>query len=473
MNALEVRRLSVRFPSRSAPALADVSCGLEEGELVVLAGPSGSGKSTLLHTAIGYIPEGIPAEVSGEVLLGGRPAPRDLARRAQRLGLVQQDPEAGLCTLRVKDEVAFGPENLGLPRSEIAARVEKALTACGMTALAQRATWSLSGGEKQRTALAAVLALEPEVLLLDEPTAHLDPQAAQDLLLAVGRQAAEGRGVLVAEHRLGPLRAMGSRLVPLGGEESGGEAGEERLLRPQRPASGAAVVEARGLRVSYPGGKELLGGLSFRLAPGEVLGVVGPNGAGKSTLLRLVGGLVKPQEGSLRVVGRDPASLGPEERQRSVAMVFQMPHHQLFAPTVAEEFSLGQSKTHGVDGWLDRAGLSGLAQEHPLRLSIGERRRLTVALALAQRPRILLMDEPFIGQDRWNAAWVARQILQASRAGVGVVVASHNLPMLARIANRVVFLGEESLFGQAEDVFTELALRGREVFTPEYWGDPW
>ncbi len=469
MKALEVRRLSVRFPTRTVAALEDVSCGLEHGEVVVLAGRSGSGKSTLLHTAIGYVPEGIPAQVNGEVFLNGLTAPPGLARRARRMGLVQQDPEAGLCTLRVRDEVAFGPENLGLPRAEIAARVDRALAATGLAGLAERATWALSGGEKQRTAVAAALALEPEVLLLDEPTAHLDPQAARDLLGVLAGQATAGRGVLLAEHRLGPLRVLRPRFVRLGPAA----AAREEPLPEQRPlAVGPAVVKARDLEFSYPGGEDLLRGLSFGLASGEVLGVAGPNGAGKSTVLRILAGLARPERGTVRVDGRDPASLRPAERQKLVGMVFQMPHHQLFAPTVAEEFSLGR-RGNGMDGWLEQTGLDGLAEEHPLRLSIGERRRLTVALALASRPRLLLMDEPFIGQDRTNAAWVARQIVQAARAGVAVVLVSHHLPMLARLANRVLFLDKEQLLGRARDVFAELRAQGREVFTPEYWEEKW
>jgi len=469
VNALEVRRLSVRFPTRLVPALKEVSCGLERGETVVLAGRSGSGKSTLLHTALGYIPEGVPAEVDGEILLGGVPASPGLARRGRRLGLVQQDPEAGLCTLRVRDEVAFGPENLGLSRREIAARVERALSATGLAPLAERATWSLSGGEKQRTALAAALALEPEVLLLDEPTAHLDPQGAQDLLYVLSGQVTDGRGVLLAEHRLGPLQSLRPRVVRLDVDEPI----REEFFNTCPAPSGAAAVDARDLRFSYPGGNELLGGLSFAVAPGEVLGVVGPNGSGKSTLLRLLAGLTAPERGTVRVGGRDPAALRPTERRGLVGMVTQMPHHQLFAPTVAQEFSLDEVSADAMDRWLERAQLQALSAEHPLRLSIGERRRLTMALALAGRPRVLLLDEPFIGQDRENAAWVARRISEASRMGVAVVLVSHRLPLLARLAHRVLFLGRRTHLGPTDEVFGELRREGQQVFTPEFWEEQW
>ncbi len=470
MTALELRGLSVRFPTRSAPAVKDFNCALEKGEVVVLAGPSGSGKSTVLHAAIGYIPEGIPAEVSGEVLLGGVPAPPGLAQRAQRLGLVQQDPEAGLCTLRVRDEVAFGPENLALPQREISGRVDRALAATGMERLAGRETWKLSGGEKQRAALAAALSLDPEVLLLDEPTAHLDPQAAQQLFSLLGRQAHEGRALLVAEHRLGPLRIMNPRFVCLGGSGSTGDDRQQRAANTQLRRPGPQVLDVRALQFSYPEGNELLGGVSFALGEGEVLGVAGPNGTGKSTLLRILAGLVRPQGGSVRIDGCDPASLAPKARRRQLALVFQMPHHQLFSPTVADELALG---AEGGSKWLSRAGLSALAAEHPLRLSIGERRRLTVALALAQGPRVLLMDEPFIGQDRENAEWVARQVLRASQQGVAVVMVSHRIPMLARLAHRVLFMGQQMMLGAGREVFGQLRSCGLEEFTPEYWNEPW
>lgn len=472
MNALEVHHLSVRFPSRAERAIADMSCALESGELVVLTGPSGSGKSTLLYTLMGYIPEGIPADVEGDILFAGRKAPPGLLARANTLGLLQQDPEAGICTLRVRDELAFGLENRQLPPSEIEDRVERALAVTGIRHLAHRATWTLSGGEKQKTALAAVLALEPSVILLDEPTAHLDPPSARDLLAVLRDLVTAGQGVLLVEHRLGPLRPLRPRVLrwgdPISSSVSAFSA-RRSLARFPRPSS----VSVRGLGFAYPGGRELFGGLSFEVASGEIVGVIGPNGAGKTALLRLLAGLARPFSGEVRVGGGDPTRLAPADRRGLVGMVFQMPHHQLFASTLTEEFALGGVTEGEAAKHLAAAGLAGMSDEHPLRLSVGERRRLTVALALAQSPRLLLLDEPFIGQDRRNADWIAGQIMEAARQGVAVVLVSHRLPLLSELADRVLSLGDTSLLGPADEVFAELERGGQEVFTPHYWEDGW
>lgn len=472
MNALEVRNLSVRFPGRKKPAITDMSCALRSGELVVLSGPSGSGKSTLLHAVMGYIPEGIAADVDGEILLGGKEAPPGLLARAGKLGLVQQDPEAGICTLRVRDELAFGLENRQVPPAEIADRVCGALAVAGISHLAHRATWTLSGGEKQRTALAAVLTLEPSVLLLDEPTAHLDPPSARGLLALLRTQVTGAQGILLVEHRLGPLRPLRPRVLRLGDAIRAVHAAPS-VSPPRSPPAGPPVLAIRLLRFGYPGARELFGGLSLEVSPGEIVGVIGPNGTGKSALLRLLAGLARPLSGEIRVGGHDPAALAPADRRRLVGMVFQMPHHQLFASTVAEEFTLGGLRADEAAKHLEPAGLGGMMEEHPLRLSIGERRRLTVALALAQSPRLLLLDEPFIGQDERNAEWIAGQIRSAAREGTAVVVVSHRLPLVSRLADRVLFLGEVPLLGPAGEVFTELERRGQEVFTPGYWEEEW
>lgn len=470
MNAIAVRDLTVHYEGRPWPALADLSLNVPAGELVVVAGPSGAGKSTLFHALLGFVPEGIPARVAGEVFLFGQPAPPSLYRRADGIGLVQQDPEAQICTLRVRDEVAFGPENLGLPRAEIAGRVETALATVGLTALADRATWTLSGGEKQRLSLASALALAPKVLLLDEPTAHLDPSAAAGLLGLVAELHEEGRTVIVAEHRLGPLARLRPRFLWL----AAGRLAADRYGIPQeaaladdfpRPAPfrGGRLLVVRGLSFAYPGGNDLFRRLSFDLAPGEILGVIGPNGAGKTTLLRLLAGLTSPHAGTIALAaGHRPGD--------GVGLVFQMPHHQLFAASVAEELALGRPRVDG-DGraWLARAGLVDLAHEHPLRLSVGERRRLTVILALSRRPRLLLLDEPFIGQDWANRRWIASELVRAVQEGSGAILVSHDIPAVARLAHRVLYLGEEALLGSPGEVFRTLASQGRDAFTPEFW----
>lgn len=502
LTAVEARGLSVRYEGRPEPALRGISFTLAEGELACLAGPSGSGKTTLLSTILGYIPEGIPAKVQGELFLFGEPAP-PLSTRAGQVGLVQQDPESQICTLRVRDEVAFGPENLCLPREEIARRVEQALSTVGLEGLSQRPTWTLSGGEKQRLALASILAMEPKTFLFDEPTAHLDPPSAVSLLRLIAAQREAGHTIILAEHRLGPLfhllpeedsrsrSAASLRLIWLSqGRLAGGwDNFDPELARglgiPLRgfspllegcaqkrvpPSGKGAVLSIHDLHFSYPSGRELFGGLSFSLAPGEILGVIGENGSGKTTLLRLISGLERANSGEIAILGKRANGVEPAQLAKKVGFVFQMPHHQLLASTVAEEFSLGGSLAK-IDGeaWLSRAALGHLRWEHPLRLSIGERRRLTIALALSRQPRLLLLDEPFIGQDQENMRWIVREIQAAADSGVGIILVSHDIPAVAELCHRVLYLGKEAILGQPDEVFRHLAQLGKEEFTPEFW----
>jgi len=473
MSALSVRRLTVRYPGRTAPALEGFSETVTAGELVLLAGPSGCGKSTLLHTVMGYVPEGVPATVEGELALNGHLPTGGVAERIGLAGLVQQDPEAGLCTLSVRDEVAFGPENLGLPRQEIASRVAQALATTDLRHLRDRSTWDLSGGEKQRLALASLLSLDPPLVLLDEPTAHLDPPGVWALLELLGRLRNEGRAVVVAEHQLGLLGRLAPRAVWLReGRPSGPTPmGGGRPLRVRPSQAGPPVASVEDLRFAHPGGREFLGGLSFSLTPGEILGVIGPNGAGKTTLLRLLAGLVRPVSGQIRVLGCDPTTLRASERAVAVGFVCQMPQHQLFADSVGGEFRLGGPARADADRWLRAAGLRGMSDRHPLRLSVGERRRLTVALGLAPRPRIVLLDEPFIGQDGRNVAWVGRALARAAAGGASVVLVSHHIPEVARLAHRILYLGPQPFVAPPAEAFGELVARGQELFTPSPWED--
>ncbi len=478
---LRIKNLSVRYPRRNVPALCCVDELIEHGELVVLAGPSGSGKSTLCRTLSGSVPDVIPADIQGGIWLDGTALlGQDPSHIASVLGYVQQDPDAQICTLNVWQEVAFGPENLCLPVEEVRTRVHAALSEVGILDLQQRSTTTLSGGEMQRLAIAAILAMGSEWIFLDEPTANLDPDGAEMIFRVLGdlrRQ--QGRTVTVVEHRLAPLVSYAPRVIVLDHgrvverrqirshydlAEMRLRAGWPRVRSKRGPAEGGEcsrrtpLVNLVDVGFGY-GERTLFEHLSMSIGRGEVVSVIGPNGCGKTTLLRLIAGLETPRDG---IVDRDGSV--------PLGFVAQHPHHQIFERTIQREYAIdGIHDPLEVDRLLAEARLDGLAGVSPLSLSMGEQRRLTVSTALSRRPDLLLLDEPFIGQDRANVIWVLSQIRRASERGAGVVLVSHDVELVASISDRVVYLGDTVQMGSPDFVFEALAAQGRHAYTPGYW----
>ena len=471
---ITVESLSVRYADREEFALRDVSEQIDPGEVVVVSGASGCGKSTLCKALCKFIPEMIPAHVEGEILIDGLSI-RNIRSQdiATRLGLVQQDPDSQICTLSVWQEVAFGPENLCLSREEVRVRVEESLLAAGISHLVNRETTTLSGGEKQRLAIASILAMRPSVVLLDEPTANLDPQGAKAIFEIMDDLRKNGKHTLiVAEHRLTPLLRMRPRLLLLSrGKvvarrssvchkdlEALGLRADWNLDLPPLPRAKKATLFVDRVSFGYEG-ISLFEDLSFKLWPGEILGVIGPNGGGKTTLLRLIAGLEKPVSGC---IARDG---GP-----GVGFIFQQPHQQIFERTVRRELEIdGLIDSDDIHRVLEGARLAGLENTPPLSLSLGEQRRLTFAIALSRNSNLLLLDEPFIGQDAKNVSWIISQLLTARRHGTATVLVSHDIPLVASLCDRLLYLGERTFIGKKDEVLSQLREAGERAFTPAYW----
>ncbi len=450
---VEVDGLTFRYRRGTEPAIRDVSLDLHPGEIVLVAGPSGCGKSTLIRAINGLIPHAYPGELSGAVRIDGRPTTelklRDIART---IGTMLQDPAKQIVGATVEAELAFGPENLGVPRTEIWDRIRSVVDRTEIHALEGRETSALSGGERQLVAAAGILMMQPRLYVVDEPLANLDPATAERLLRLLRALADEGNAVAIVEHRveealeLRPDRVLyldegvTRYLGPVGGfleiadpeavklpfevvlartragwAETSEEIARDDLIARHEGAldGGTPRLEYRDVHAGY-GERLVLRGVSARFGARETVAVLGPNGSGKTTLFRSAMRLMEPTAGEILVDGGPIGRRSVTDLATVFGYVFQSPSQMLFARTVREELvfgprNLGRSPDTFdsiVDDVLRRTSLDGIEDirdRPPLTLSFGQQKRLALAIALALQPPGLILDEPSAGQDHRTA----------------------------------------------------------------------
>ncbi|SEN22186.1 ABC transporter ATP-binding protein [Cryobacterium luteum] len=478
---IQARSWGWRHAGRQNQAVSGLDLEIEPGERVLLLGASGAGKSTLVHALAGVLGDAEDGDETGSLLIDGRRA----AEARGRVGLVLQDPDSQVVLARVGDDVAFGCENLAVPRSEIWPRVRRALAQVGLALPLDHPTSSLSGGQKQRLALAGVLAMQPGLLLLDEPTANLDPRGVLEVRDAVVRSLdRSGATLVVIEHRVEVWQDVVDRVIvldPAGGVLADGATDEilashgERLaqagvwvpaLPPRFPArhpigSGQTLLRAEGLAVGrVPFGRRaasvVAAGITLSVAAGTATVVTGPNGAGKSTLALTLAGLLKPAGGSLRACENFAAGAAPEpHRWRStqlltrIGTVFQDPELQFLAATVRDDLLIGPralrlsvaEQTNRVDELMRRLRLDHLADANPFTLSGGEKRRMSVATVLATRPRLLILDEPTFGQDSRTWQELVTLLAELLDEGTALVAVTHDAAFVSALADEEYRLG--------------------------------
>ncbi len=506
--ALVIENLSFRYRDRQELAIHDISFQASPGEILLIAGASGCGKTTLIRCINGLVPRSYKGEMTGGVtILGEETKDWKLSQISQKIGTVLQDPERQILGTNVLNEVAFGLENLGIPREEIRQRVNEALKFLKIHQLSERETFTLSGGEKQKVALAGVLAMRPSILLLDEPLASLDPASAQDSLDTVRKLADEGMTVLIIEHRVedvlrinpervmfmseGEIRYLGNlsglsqvvdyREVKLPAKQILERARQDQpqaeiTILPGAASSSDARSEAFGLNDSkaivkfedvafgYEADVEVLHGLNLEIKRGDVIAVLGPNAAGKTTFVKHAIGLLKPKRGRVLVNGRDTKEASVAEIAGTLGYVFQSPSHMLFAPTVSEELSFGphnlkhpqeQIETE-VKEALRIVNLSDKEQDPPLALSFGQQKRVSIAAILAMQSRILVMDEPTAGQDYQNYMNFMDSILQLP-GFEAILFITHDVDLAVIYANRVLIVNDGRLIadGRPQDVLRD------------------
>ncbi len=447
-----------------SPALRELDVRLASGAALTIAGPSGSGKSSLCHLLAGLAPRHTGGTVNGRLRLGGLDVlaempPPDL------VGLLFQDATAQLFNPTVELELAWGLEALALPPVEISRRVEEALGRFGLGALRQRPPWALSGGEQKRVALAALWAMRPRLLLLDEPLGGLDPEGRTDVFDALRLAAAEGVTRLATTAWLAdsPSTApvaflQDGRLYPPTADDealpdlvaTGLQPPPESWVRlevARRTSGPRPALELRGLGYRYPGGATVLHDVTLDVYEGEFVALVGRNGAGKTTLLRHLNGLLRPQTGELRVLGEATVGRSVGELARQVGYLFQRPEQQLFEQTVRAELAYGprRLKLPEVEARVERAlrrfGLEAVAELPPAVLSYGLRRSVALAVLAALETPILVLDEPTVGLDGRGWGQLLDWLAERRAAGTTLLLATHE-PALAARADRVLVLVE-------------------------------
>ena len=468
-----------RHAGRKNAALSGVDFDIAPGERVLVLGPSGSGKSTLMGGLAGLLGGAEEGEASGSLTVDGV-AP---AGARGRVGLLMQDPEAQVVLARVGDDVAFGMENVGVPREEIWPRVEESLSAVGLDVPLDHSTTELSGGQKQRLALASILAMGPGLLILDEPTANLDPSGVsevRDVVASVVERT--GATLVVVEHRVdvwaslvervivvadgriaadGPLRqvleeqgeALRERGIWLPGDDVAAEVGPAPESAPAS-SEDTPIARVTDLMIGYDQDAPVRSGINLMLERGVSTCIVGANGAGKSTFALTLAGLLKPIAGTVEVETSDGTRGDPHEWSSKqllgrMSMVFQEPEYQFLASTVAGELAIGpraagmseEEIAPLVEEHLVALGLTTLARANPMTLSGGEKRRLSVATALISAPELLILDEPTFGQDRGTWLGLVRLLRAALARGVTLVLITHDPAFVAAMGQRVVDLG--------------------------------
>ena len=494
MEALEVRNLSFAYAGSAENTIEDISFSLEKGDFVALCGATGSGKSTLLRMLKKELrPNGL---LSGEVLVCGTDLGKmDVRTSASKVGFVFQRPEQQIVTDKVWHELAFGLENLGVPTGVIRRRVSEMAAYFGIESWFEKSVSELSGGQKQLLNLASVMVMQPEILVLDEPTAQLDPIAASDFIATVSKLNRElGLTVVIAEHRLEEVIPVSTKLLAL---ENGrifafGETRQTALALTENPVllgglpAGARLSAALGEKTKCPltvregrnyiesefspefavledapgdeGGSEpvlefsnvffrygkelpdVLRGLDLSVGRGEIFCILGGNGSGKSTALACAAGLRKPYSGRIRVMGRNITKYPRGDLYKKCLSLLPQDAQTLFlCNTVREE--LADAKIDCGELPFD---LSPLLDRHPYDLSGGQQQLLALAKALASEPRVLLADEPTKGLDSQAKKTVANVFEGLKQRGVSIVVVTHDVEFAARCADRcaMFFRGE-------------------------------
>ncbi|MCH1981691.1 ABC transporter ATP-binding protein [Ruminococcus sp. OA3] len=466
---IELNELSFTYENsrEGVSQLRRINLHVKKGELILLAGKSGCGKTTLTRVLNGLCPQFYPGKLTGNYRLDGQDALKmPVHQLGTMAGSVFQDPRSQFFATNTTDEIALGMENIPLERTVIHERVKTVCAQMNIARLLDRRIFPLSSGEKQLLAIASVCAMEPKVIVMDEPSANLDSNAMVRLGILLYRLKEAGHTIVLSEHRFHYVRDSFDRLVLMeNGELSTIYSHDEALKLSEDQLTGmglrpfdAPAFQVGGAFQSEPDdtlqvseiscmldGRQILDEISFSARSGKILAIAGPNGAGKSTLCRTITGLYR----AMGTVQIDGEYLKRKQRTRNSFFVQQDSDYQLYAPTVLDEFFIGKKETSSLKedalGRLREMGMDEFQNRHPASLSGGQKQRLLLTIAAASRKNLLVFDEPTSGLDGYNMRLTVKLFKQLAREGRCILLITHDMDLIAEAADCVIYIEQGTL----------------------------
>ncbi len=490
MSWVDIHRLSYTYPGREEPVLKDISLSIKRGAFVVITGESGCGKSTLGKTLAGFLFQDEDPQINGQIIVNGSDMSQiPLYEASEHVAYVQQNPEDQFCTLSVADEIAFGMENRCFDPNLIKERIEESLSIVKGQYLKNRFLATLSGGEKQKIALASMLAMYPDVLILDEPTSNLDPIATRHVFETLhGMRKNLDLTVIIIEHKLDQLMTFSPQVFVM---ESGEVQPIDNIatfqadlvektypmpnINPLTTPSDKPLIQLENCAVKLDE-RPILKNISFTISSGDFIALMGPNGSGKSTLLQTMMGFHEVDSGKITAFGKDLSTTKTSELVNNIGFIFQNPDHQLFMQSVWDEAVLltknlrllsEQQKTQ-TKIWLEAMKLWERKDDHPQRLSYGEKRRLNLLSVILHMPKVLIIDEFLIGQDMANAhAWM-KFLQYYAKQGHAVILVNHHATLTCQYCNRIIFLAEGEILvnDDVDSAIKQIQDNGYSEFLP-------
>jgi energy-coupling factor transport system ATP-binding protein len=515
---IEFQDVSFRYAGAEKDALHGINLTIRPGEIVLVSGPAGSGKTTFCSCINGLVPHYHEGELSGQVIVHSYNTRRArIGGLASLVGMVFQDPDSQLVTSSVIDEVAFGPENLGVPRAEINQRVMEALSATRLTGFEEREPHNLSGGEQQACAIAATYSMHPEIYVMDEPLANLDPAGrlqVLQVLIDVAKQ--RQKTLIIVEHSLEEVLPFVDRVLVMADGQIVRDGTVEEVLAAgdiprvfTRPAivrladqfgldlktfsaekfyadlnalhslgainvangpvpiaktSSAPLIEFQNVHYAYKNQTAALRGVNLTIYEGELVAILGRNGSGKTTLARHIIGLLQPAQGRVTVDGKDVAVTPTHELTQQIGFCFQNPNHQIVSFKVRDEMTFGL-KAHNIDPAefdqrihraLELVDLLDVIDSEIFDLGKGQKQRLALASVLTLNPKILVIDEPTTGQDPEMTKEIFDIIKHLNDLGTTVLMITHRVDYAASYAHRAVVMnrGEVAFDGPVLDLIS-------------------